>query len=120
MQHLNENARLKEVIAAANSLAEEVIALTDTINALADSTNAETDQKTPAVDEGIAIIGYAEQDSAPTPQYADVDPLATNPIVWQRSHSGDVFRRTDNATGEMTQYVRHTLPEEGKIALGLA
>ena len=120
MQHLNENARLKEVIEAANSLAAEVIALTDTINALADSVNAKATQETPETSEDIAIIGYGEQDSTPVPQYAEIDPLATNPIVWQRSHSGDVFRRTDNSTGQMIQYGRHNLPEEGKVALGLA
>lgn len=101
MQHLNENARLKEVIAVLNELI------------------AHQGQEVPVseVSTEIPVNHVAQIEYADAPQ---ADPtLAPATLVWQKSHSGDVFRSIDNTTGEVTSYNRQTLPEEGKIALGL-
>ena len=101
MQHLNENARLKEVIAVLNELI------------------AHQEQEVPVseVSTEIPVNHVAQIEYADAPQVEASPSLETR--VWQKSHSGDVFRSIDNQTGEVTSYNRQSLPEEGRQALGL-
>lgn len=109
MQHLNESARLKEVIDAVNVLIKEMDALTQSTEEVSESVEKEI----PVHHDPITQIDYAD---APA-----TDPnLTPGTLVWQKSHSGDIFRSIDNTTGEVTSYGRHNLPVEGKQALGIA
>lgn len=113
MQHLNENARLKEVIATVNRFLhthDEVTSAEDQVTQTQEPRTAvSSDREIPVAHEPSTQVEYTES-TQPNPGTAS---------IWQKSHGGDIFRSINNGTGEVTTYNRHTLPQEGKDALGI-